>query len=113
MPTIIKGVNDDQVGKILRFAINNVDTISGICYQPVCFTGRIDQQSREQQRYTLGDLAHDICETLDDGQVYRDFYPMSLVKPLSSLLQAVQKTPPPLALNRFLCGARGDLQPRH
>ena len=43
VPTIIKGVNDDQVEKILQFAIDNIDTVSGISYQPVCFTGRIEQ----------------------------------------------------------------------
>ena len=93
VPTIIKGTNDDQVAKIMQFAIDNIDAVSGISYQPVCFTGRIDQQQREQQRYTLGDLAHDISKALENCQVYRDFYPLSIVKPLSSLLQAAQKAP--------------------
>ena len=93
VPTIIKGVNDDQVAEILRFAIKNVDAISAISYQPVCFTGRMDAAEREKQRYTLGDLAHHISGALDNCQAYRDFYPLSIVKPLSSLLQAIQKTP--------------------
>ena len=93
VPTIIKGTNDDQVEKILKFAIENVDAVSGISYQPICFTGRIDQQQREQQRYTLGDLAHDISKALENCKVYRDLYPLSIVKPLSSLLQAVQQAP--------------------
>ena len=60
VPTIIKTVNDDQVGNILQFAVDNSDIISGISYQPVAFTGRISTEERERQRYTLSDLAHDI-----------------------------------------------------
>ena len=93
VPTIIKGTNDDQVGKILQFAIENIEVVSGISYQPVCFTGRIDHDQRQQQRYTLGDLAWDISESLENCQVYRDFYPLSIVKPFSTLLQALQKAP--------------------
>ena len=92
-PTIVKGVNDDQVGPILQFAIEHVDVISGIFYQPVCFTGRIEHQQRQQQRYTLGDLAKDISDSQENCELYRDFYPLSMVKPLSTLLQAVEKAP--------------------
>ena len=91
--TIIKGTNDDQVGKLLQFAIENIDVVSGILYQPICFTGRIDQDQRQCQRYTLGDLAWDISESLENCQVYRDFYPLSITKPFSTLLQALQKAP--------------------
>ena len=93
VPTIIKGVNDDQVGKILQFAVENVDVVSSICYQPLCFTGRIDYAHRQEQRYTLGDLAWAISENLENCEVYRDFYPLSVVKPLSTLLQAMEKAP--------------------
>ena len=93
VPTIIKGVNEEQVGKIMQFAIENIDAVSAISYQPVCFTGRIDQAERERQRYTLGDLAQEIADGLENCEVYRDFFPLSIVKPLSSLLQAVQKAP--------------------
>ena len=41
VPTIVKGLNDHQLGDILRVAIDNVDTVSGISFQPVAFTGRI------------------------------------------------------------------------
>jgi uncharacterized radical SAM superfamily Fe-S cluster-containing enzyme len=92
VPTIIKTVNDDQVGPIFQFAVDNIDVVSGISYQPVCFTGRIAQQERLRQRYTLGDLAHDIAAA-SGAEVYRDFYPLSIVMPLSQLLEAVTGDP--------------------
>jgi uncharacterized radical SAM superfamily Fe-S cluster-containing enzyme len=86
VPTLIKGVTDCQVGPILHFAIKNIDVISGISYQPVCFTGRISHAKRLAQRYTLGDMAHDIAAALPDGDPVRDFFPMSLTQPLSKML---------------------------
>lgn len=86
VPTIIRGVNDSQVGPILWFAIKNVEVISGISYQPVCFTGRISHRQRLAQRYTLGDMAHDVAAALPNGDPVRDFFPMSLTQPLSKML---------------------------
>lgn len=57
VPTIVKGVNDDQVGPIFRFALENSDVINAIAYQPVAFTGRIARHELEARRYTVGDLA--------------------------------------------------------
>ena len=92
VPTIVRGVNDDQVPKILRFAIDNIHVVSAIAYQPVAFTGRISTEQREAQRYTLGDLANDLASTgLID--VDRDFYPLSLVAPVSRLLAALTGDP--------------------
>ena len=81
VPTIVRGVNNDQVGKILQFAIDNIHVVSAIAYQPVSFTGRISLAEREAQRYTMGDLALDLAAT---GKVdpQRDFYPLSVVAPL-------------------------------
>ena len=56
MPTIASGINDDQVGKILQFAIDNIDVSSGISYQPVAITGRVSYEERERLRFTLPDL---------------------------------------------------------
>lgn len=92
VPTIIRTVNDDQVGEIFRFAVDNIDVISAISYQPVCFTGRIDTEQRLQQRYTLGDLARDIAKA-SGAVVERDFYPLSIVMPLSQFLETVTAQP--------------------
>ena len=92
VPTIIKTVNDDQVGAIFNFAVENIDVVSGISYQPVCFSGRIDTRQRLQQRYTLGDLAHDIAAA-SGAVVERDFYPLSIILPLAQLLESVSGDP--------------------
>ena len=47
VPTIVKGVNDHQIGDMIRLAIDNIDTVSGFSFQPVCFTGRINRRELE------------------------------------------------------------------
>ena len=91
VPTIIKTINDDQVGKILEFAVANSDVISGISYQPVAFTGRISTAEREQQRYTLADLALDIEAQTGLLKAREDWYPLSVTSPFSKLLSSIWK----------------------
>ncbi len=38
--TVVNGVNDEQVGPIIDFAIANADKITVVSFQPVSFTGR-------------------------------------------------------------------------
>jgi len=88
VPTIVKGINDDQVGPILKFAIENRDIIRGVNFQPVAFTGRISKEQREKERYTLTDMVKDINEqtgyTTDE-----DWYSVPSVAPISSLVSAL------------------------
>jgi uncharacterized radical SAM superfamily Fe-S cluster-containing enzyme len=104
VPTIVKGVNDDQVAEILQFAIDHIHVVSAIAYQPVSFTGRIDAARREAERYTLGDLADGLAAT---GKVepMRDFYPLSVIAPLSRLFAAVTGDPKITATSHPACSA--------
>jgi len=91
VPTILKGINDDQVGPILNFALENIDTVSAISYQPVSFTGRMDQDELARRRYTLGDLAHGIAKA-SGASPLRDMFPLSVVVPLAQILEALTGT---------------------
>jgi uncharacterized radical SAM superfamily Fe-S cluster-containing enzyme len=86
--TIINSVNNDQVGPIVQFAIDNVDKINAVSFQPVSFTGRdedIDDETRRKQRYTLSHLAHDVKTQLGFTEPLRDWYPLSASGPFSDL----------------------------
>jgi 7,8-dihydro-6-hydroxymethylpterin dimethyltransferase len=90
VPTIIRGINDDQVGEILKFAIKNSDVTSGISYQPIAFTGRTPEEERIQRRYTLPDLAHDIEKQTGILRARKDWYPLSFASPISRLLSNIK-----------------------
>jgi len=88
VPTIVKGFNDHQVGDIMRLAVENVETITAISWQPVSFTGRIDESRRREMRFTTADLARELEQQTGFMDMYRDWYPFSIVSPLSRFLEA-------------------------
>lgn len=92
VPTVLKGVNDRQVAEIFRFAVANIDVVSAISCQPVSITGRIDAEQRAKVRYTLGDLGHDIA-VASGASPLRDMFPLSIVMPLSEILEALTGQP--------------------
>ena len=54
--TVIGGVNDHQVGRIVKFAVENSDKISFVAFQPVSFTGpRRGHRRRAAQAPALHD----------------------------------------------------------
>ena len=89
VPTIVGGVNEDQVGKILKYALENIDVLSGISYQPVSLVGRINAKERERLRFTLPDLARCIEEQTGIC-VKSDWYPLSFVTPISKIISALR-----------------------
>ncbi|MFV0389287.1 MAG: radical SAM protein [Pyrinomonadaceae bacterium] len=80
--TLVNGINNDQVGSIIRFALDNPKKISFIAFQPVSFTGRdehITEKRRLQQRYTLSHLANDVKKQVGITEPTRDWFPLSLM----------------------------------
>jgi hypothetical protein len=90
VPTIVKGVNDHQLGDMVRFAIDNIDCVSGFSFQPVAFTGRINRRDLEAKRFTQSDLAHCISDQTGMTDTYNDWFPLSCTSPFSKLLSALQ-----------------------
>lgn len=86
--TVVNGVNDHHVGKIVDFAIENADKVTVVSFQPVSFTGRdedITDEQRKAQRYTLSHLAHDIKDQCGFSEPMRDWFPLSAMGPFSDL----------------------------
>jgi len=80
--TIVNGVNNEQVGRIIQFALDNPKRISFLSFQPVSFTGRdeeITDERRQAQRYTLSHLAHDVKKQTGLGEPVRDWFPISFM----------------------------------
>ena len=90
VPTIVKGLNDHQIGDILRLALEYIECTSGISFQPVAFTGRIARHELESKRFTLADFAHAVHQQTGICDPYEDWFPLSCVTPFSKLLSALR-----------------------
>ncbi len=80
--TLVNDVNNDQVGPIVRFAMDNPKKIAFVAFQPVSFTGRdeeVTDERRLRQRYTLSHLARDVKSQTGLTEPLRDWFPLSLM----------------------------------
>jgi len=74
VPTVIKGINDGEVGQMINFALNHNDVIRGVNFQPVSLVGRMPQKQREQQRITIPKIIENIEEQTNGMVTKEDFY---------------------------------------
>src|ERR1700752_2015224 len=84
--TIVNNLNNDQVGPIVKFAMENPDKICLVAFQPVSFTGRdedITPERRMKQRYTLSHLAKDVSSQIGKIEPTRDWFPISIISPFA------------------------------
>jgi 7,8-dihydro-6-hydroxymethylpterin dimethyltransferase len=90
--TIINGINNEQVGAVVRFALDNPKKIPFLSFQPVSFTGRdeaVTDERRQAQRYTLSHLAHDVKSQTGLGEPVRDWFPISFMSTFSDFADLV------------------------
>jgi uncharacterized radical SAM superfamily Fe-S cluster-containing enzyme len=84
--TIVNGINNEQVGRVVEFALDNPKKIPFLSFQPVSFTGRdeaVTDERRMAQRYTLSHLAHDVKDQTGIGEPVRDWFPISFMSTFS------------------------------
>jgi 7,8-dihydro-6-hydroxymethylpterin dimethyltransferase len=90
--TILNGINNEQVGHVVQFALDNPKKIPFLSFQPVSFTGRdeaITEERRKAQRYTLSHLAHDVKNQTGIGEPVRDWFPISFMSTFSDFADLV------------------------
>jgi len=104
--TVVRGVNDGEVGRIVRFAIDNAEKVTVVSFQPISFTGRdedVTDSQRKQQRYTLSHLAHDMKSQLGTTEPMRDWFPLGAMNPFSDLVDAISSSDEPLGALKCGC----------
>ena len=91
VPTIKKTINDDEVGIIINYAIENKDVIRGVNFQPYSFSKDEEKEIRTK-RYTISDLIHDL-EKQTNFLKKEFFYPVPSVIPISQFVSAFTGKP--------------------
>ncbi|UCB58031.1 MAG: radical SAM protein [Thermoplasmatales archaeon] len=94
VPVLIGGKNLHEAGKIIKFALENIDIIRGVNFQPISFCGRVTKlkdEKREQQRVDYV-MMMEAIEKEFNGQISReDFYPVPFVFPISKLIELLKR----------------------
>lgn len=89
VPTVIRGVNDHQIGDLIRLAFDNLDVMTGISIQPIVFTGRYPEDHRMRERYTLADMILDAGRQTGFTDPYRDWFSLNSATPFVKLAEAL------------------------
>ena len=88
VPTLVRGVNIDNICEIVRFAVGQSPWVRGIHFQPVSYFGRMPQLPTNSERFTLDELVYEI-----DRQTHGSVSANSLL---------------PSCCDHPLCGFHGD-----
>lgn len=104
VPTVIKGINDGEVGAIVNFALNNTDIIRAVNFQPVSLVGRMPQELREKQRITIPKVIQNIEEQSNGVITKDDFFSVPSVAPVTELIETLTGRPHYTLSTHFACG---------
>jgi uncharacterized radical SAM superfamily Fe-S cluster-containing enzyme len=101
--TLMSGVNDNEVGDIIRFAAENSHIIRGVIFQPIACTGRAtDNPSREEWRDWH--FAEEV-ENQSNGEIETtDLFPLSVMTSPIMVMSRFMKKPWPLFSCSPQCG---------
>ncbi|MEG2200683.1 MAG: hypothetical protein RRX94_00630, partial [Raoultibacter sp.] len=78
--TIVSGVNDDQLGALLRFALENADVVAGVALQPAFTSGRFE--ASRVIPLTMGDVIFELAQQSEGLIEPYDIWPLGCSHPL-------------------------------
>lgn len=73
VPTLVRGINDHNIGSIIDFATSWNPTVKGVHFQPASYFGRIPGFPVEAKRLTLGEMM-DTIEMQTDKQILKSSF---------------------------------------
>lgn len=77
---VVAGVNDDQLGDLLRFALENSDVVAGLALQPAFTSGRFD--AHRVIPMSSGDVIAGLCQQSEGLLDVKDIWPLGCSHPL-------------------------------
>ena len=104
VPTVIGGINDHELGDIIRYAVGNIGKVRSVNFQPVSLVGRMPEALRKKQRITIPGAIKRI-EAQTDGQIGREhWFPVPCAKQITDFIEAVKQEPKYRLSIHFQCG---------
>jgi len=110
VPTVERGVNDDEIGDLYRFALS-LDTVNGLTFQPVMDTGRYQHGYSAADRLTLTDVLWELERQTNGDLMRSDFVGLPCSYPdccaltygfLDAKRQTITPLPRHLDVSRYL-----------
>ncbi|MGM0469899.1 MAG: tetraether lipid synthase Tes [Promethearchaeati archaeon] len=85
--TVVKGITDLEIGNVIQYAIDNIDVVRGIVYQPVSLCGRITAEDMMDIRITNADVIKEVDkQTNGKVGIENAWYPLSTIVELGRII---------------------------
>ncbi len=99
VPTIIGGINVDQLGPIFRFALEHSRFVTGISVQPAAHVGRVGVDENGAEPFNLAAMAREFGEQTGLTRFPDDWFPLNSIALLSRAIERVrnERVHPPLS----------------
>lgn len=73
VPTLVPGVNTDQIGDVIEFALKELPAVRGVHFQPISYFGRYPSPPRDEDRITIPEIVTEI-ETQTGGKIRAEHF---------------------------------------
>jgi len=103
--TLAKGVNDGDLGDIIRYAVQNHDVVRCVNIQPISMAGRARGDEMRKMRITVPDAIKLIEEQTNRKISRRDWRPVNWPLPISKGMEIVKNRVYPEFTMHPMCGA--------
>ena len=102
--TLAKGINDNELGSIINFAIENHDVVRCVNIQPISMAGRAKKEEMRRLRITIPDALKLIEE--QTGKISRyDWRPVNWPMPIAKGMEMLKGEAYPEFTMHPMCGA--------
>jgi uncharacterized radical SAM superfamily Fe-S cluster-containing enzyme len=103
--TLARGINDGDLGDIVRYAIQNHDVVRCVNIQPISMAGRARKDEMRKMRITVPDTIK-LIEEQTDGKINRwDWRPVNWPVPISKGMGIIKNRVYPEFTMHPVCGA--------
>ncbi len=105
VPTVIRTINDHELGNIINFALNNSDIVRAVNFQPVSLVGRMPSRLREKQRISIPGAIKLIEEQTGGVITKEDWFSVPYVGGINKFIEALSGEYKYDLSIHFACGA--------
>ena len=105
VPTVIRTINDHELGNIINFALNNTDVVKAVNFQPVSLVGRMPAKMREKQRISIPGAIKLIEEQTGGVITKEDWFSVPYVGGINKFIEALSGGYKYDLSIHFACGA--------
>ena len=105
VPTVIKNVNDSELGDIIKVAAYNMDVVRAVNFQPVSLVGMMRKQDRSRYRITIPEVIKKVEEQLDGEITKNDWFPVGAAVPIARFLELLDPSKRAEFTTHPACGA--------